>query len=47
MAAGLSSILFNVPLLGPVLAGLGGLRLLLFAIWMLATGIRLVTTATT
>jgi hypothetical protein len=46
IAAGFSSILFNVPLAGPVLAGLGGLGLLLFAIWMVATGVRLVTTAT-
>jgi hypothetical protein len=47
IAAGLSSILLSVPLFGPVLAGVGGLGLLLFAIWMTATGVRLVTTATT
>lgn len=47
IAAGLSSILLSVPLLGPVLAGTGGLGLLLFAIWMVATGVRLVITVTT
>jgi hypothetical protein len=47
IAAGLSSVLLDVYLLGPVLAGMGGLGLLLFGIWMMATGVRLVTTATT
>ncbi|MBI2781246.1 MAG: DUF4386 family protein [Chloroflexi bacterium] len=47
IAAGLSSVLFNVTLLSPMLAGLGGLGLLLFAIWMMATGVRLMTTAAT
>jgi hypothetical protein len=47
IAAGLSAILLGVPLLGPVLAGMGGLGLLLFAMWMVATGVKLVTTTTT
>jgi hypothetical protein len=47
LAAGLSSILYGVPLIGPLLAGVGGLGLVLFAIWMVATGVRLATTATT
>jgi hypothetical protein len=46
LAAGLSSVLLSVPVLGPALAGLGGLGLLLFAIWLVATGVRLVTAAT-
>ncbi|MDP9225424.1 MAG: hypothetical protein M3P18_16590 [Actinomycetota bacterium] len=45
LAAGLSSILFTVPIVGPVLAGVGGLGLLLFAIWVVATGLRLLTTS--
>jgi hypothetical protein len=47
IAAGLSSVLLDVRLLGPVLASMGGLGLLLFGIWIMATGVRLVTTATT
>jgi hypothetical protein len=47
LAAGISSVLISVPILGPVLAGMGGLGLLTFAIWLVATGVRLVTTATT
>lgn len=47
LAAGLSSVLLSVPLLGPVLAGLGGLGLVLFAFWLVATGVRLLTITTT
>ena len=47
LAAGLSSVLLGAPLLGPVLAASGGVGLLLFAIWMVATGIRLLTMTTT
>jgi hypothetical protein len=47
LAAGLSSILLTVPLLGPVLAGVGGLGLLVFAFWLVATGVRLLTMTTT
>lgn len=47
LAAGFSSVLLGVPLLGPVLAGMGGIGLLLFAIWMVATGIRLLAMTTT
>lgn len=45
IAAGLSSVLISVPILGPILAGMGGLGLLLFAIWLATTGMRLATTA--
>jgi hypothetical protein len=43
VAAGLSSILLGVTPLGPVLAGLGGLGLVVFAAWMVAMGVRLMT----
>ena len=46
LAAGFSSVLLGVPLLGPVLAGMGGIGLLLFAIWTVATGIKLLTMTT-
>jgi len=42
--AGLSSVLWGVAVLGPVLGALGALGLLLFAVWDLATGLRLLTT---
>jgi hypothetical protein len=42
--AGLSSGLFTVAVIGPVLAGLGTLGLLLFMAWDLAVGLRLLTT---
>jgi hypothetical protein len=42
-AAGLSSVLWGVPMLGVALGGLGALGLLLFAAWMIAVGMRLVT----
>ena len=43
--AGLSSVLFSVAVVGPVLALLGTLGLVLFMLWDLAVGLRLVTTA--
>jgi hypothetical protein len=43
LAAGFSSILLGVPFLGPVLAGLGALGLLVFAIWIVVAGIALMT----
>ena len=43
IAAGLSSVLWGVPGLGVALGGLGALGLLLFAGWMIAVGVRLVT----
>jgi len=41
IAAGLSSVLLSVAVLGPALGALGGLGLLLFAIWEVAVGWRL------
>jgi hypothetical protein len=41
--AGLSSIFIDVPGLGIVLGGLGALGLLLFAVWILVVGVRLIT----
>ena len=45
IAAGLSSVLMGVPGVGPALGALGGLGLLLFATWLVAIGIQLVTLA--
>jgi hypothetical protein len=47
IAAGLSSVLFGMAPLGPILAGIGGLGLLVFAFWLVATGVRLLTMTTT
>jgi hypothetical protein len=41
--AGLSSVLFSVAIVGPVLATIGTLGLLLFLIWDVVVGVRLVT----
>jgi hypothetical protein len=43
VAAGLSSVLLDVPWLGPLLGVLGALGLLLFMIWAVTTGITLLT----
>ena len=43
--AGLSSVLLSVSILGPVLAGLGTLGLLLFLIWDAVVGLRLLTSS--
>ncbi len=43
--AGLSSVLFTVAVIGPVLAVLGTLGLVLFMLWDVVVGLRLVTTA--
>jgi hypothetical protein len=43
--AGLSSVLFTVAIIGPILAGLGTLGLVLFMIWDVAVGLRLLTNA--
>ena len=43
VVAGLSSVLYGVPVIGPVLGAGGALGLLLFVIWQLAVGFRLVT----
>jgi hypothetical protein len=44
VSAGLSSVLLDVPVLGPVLAAAGFLGLVVFAVWLLAVGTRLMTT---
>lgn len=46
VAAGLSSVLFTVAIIGPVLAAIGALGLVLFAAWDLAVGLRLLTAPT-
>jgi len=43
--AGLSSVLFTVAVIGPVLAGMGTLGLLFFMAWDLVVGLRLLTTS--
>jgi hypothetical protein len=43
--AGLSSVLFTMAIVGPVLAVLGTLGLVLFMLWDLVVGLRLLTTA--
>jgi hypothetical protein len=41
IVAGLSSVLMSVPVVGPALGALGALGLVMFMVWDLATGIRL------
>jgi hypothetical protein len=43
IAAGLSSVLLDVAIIGPALAGVGALGLLLFVAWLLANAWRLLT----
>lgn len=41
IGAGLSSVLLDVPMVGPALAGLGAIGLLFFAVWLVTVGGRL------
>ena len=45
ISAGLSSVLLDVPALGSALAAAGALGLLVFAVWLIATSVRLMTIA--